>query len=77
MRTVKNLKFRDKKFYGYKYSNMSIDSVKGSYHSGIDTDPWLRSFFLGINVRSSCYACRFKKQYRVTDFSIWDYFEVY
>ncbi len=56
---------------------MSFDSVKGSYHSGIVTDPWLRSFFSGINVRPSCYACRFKKQYRVTDFTIWDCFEVY
>ena len=70
-------KFRDKKFYRYKYSNMSFDSVKGSYHAGIDTDPWLRSFFSGINVRPSCYACSFKKQYRVTDFTIWDCFEVY
>ena len=35
MRTIKILKFRDKKFYGYKYSNMSIDSVKGSCHSGV------------------------------------------
>lgn len=70
-------KFRDKNFYGYKYSNMSFDLEKGSYHAGIDTAPWLRSFFSGINVRPSCYACRFKKQYRVTDFTIWDCFEVY
>ena len=74
---LKHLKFRDKKFYGYKYSNMSFDSKKGAYHAGIDTDPWLRSFFSGINVRPSCFACRFKKQYRVTDFTIWDCFEVY
>lgn len=53
MKTIKNLKFRDKKFYRYKYSNMSFDSVKGSYHSGIDTDPWLRSFFLDMNVRQA------------------------
>lgn len=53
MRTIKNLKFRNKKFYRYKYSNMSFDSVKGSYHSGIDTDPWLRSFFLDMNVRQA------------------------
>lgn len=32
---------------------MSFDSGKGSYHSGIDTVPWLRSFFLGINVRQA------------------------
>lgn len=53
MRTIKNLKFRDKKFYRYKYSNMSFDSVKGSYHSGIDTVPCLRSFFLDMNVRQA------------------------
>ena len=52
MRTIKNLKFRDKKFYGYNYSNMSIDSV-GSCHSGIDTVPCLRSFFLDMNVRQA------------------------
>lgn len=74
---LRHLKFRDKKYYGYKYSNMSFDSVRGAYHAGIDTDPWLRSFFSGINVRPSCFACRFKKQYRVTDFTIWDCFEVY
>lgn len=74
---IQHLKFRDKTFYGYKYSNMSFDSAKGTYHAGIDTDPWLRSFFSGINVRPSCFACRFKKQYRVTDFTIWDCFEVY
>ena len=51
--------------------------LKIFYHAGIDTDPWLRSFFSGINVRPSCFACRFKKQYRVTDFTIWDCFEVY
>lgn len=53
MRTIKNLKFRDKKFYEYKYSNMSIDSVKGSCYSGIDIVPCLRSFFLDMNVRQA------------------------
>ena len=70
-----HLKFRDKQFYGYKYSNISFDSEKGSYHEGIDTDPWLRSFFSGINVRPSCYTCKFKKRYRVTDITMWDCFE--
>lgn len=61
MRTIKNLKFRDKKFYRYKYSNMSFNTVKGSYHSGIDTIPCLRSFFLGHEYTTSCYACTFKE----------------
>lgn len=72
---LEHLKFRDKQFYGYKYSNMSFTSKKGTYHEGIDTDPWLRSFFSGINVRPSCYSCRFKKRYRVTDITMWDCFE--
>lgn len=72
---LEHLKFRNKQFYGYKYSNMSFSSKKGVYHEGIDTDPWLRSFFSGINVRPSCFACRFKKRYRVTDLTLWDCFE--
>lgn len=72
---LEHLKFRDKQFYGYKYSNMSFTSNKGTYHEGIDTDPWLRSFFSGINVRPSCYTCKFKKRYRVTDITMWDCFE--
>jgi len=74
---IRNLVFRSKRFHGYKYSNMSFEGDKGSYHAGIDTDPWLRSFFAGINVRPSCFACRFKKRYRMTDVTIWDCFEVW
>lgn len=72
---LEQLKFRDKQFYGYKYSNMSFRSKTGTYHEGIDTDPWLRSFFSGINVRPSCFNCQFKKRYRVTDLTLWDCFE--
>lgn len=73
---VENLQFRDKHF-GYKYSNLSIRfSDSTSYHEGIDTDKWLRSFFSGINVRPSCFDCHFKKRYRVSDITIWDCFDV-
>lgn len=72
---LEHLKFRDKQLYGYKYSNISFTSNKGTYHEGIDTDPWLRSFFSGINVRPSCYTCKFKKRYRITDITMWDCFE--
>ncbi len=73
---VDNLLFRDK-YFGYKYSNLSIRfSDTTSYHEGIDTDKWLRSFFSGINVRPSCFKCNFKKRYRVSDITIWDCFDV-
>lgn len=72
-----NVRFRDKCF-GYKYSTMNICTTKnnGSYHRGIESDPWLRAFFSGICNRPSCYDCSFRKRYRVSDFTIWDCFSV-
>lgn len=73
---IENIAFRDK-HYGYKYSTMSVfRKTSKNYHEGIDTDPYLRAFFQHISVRPSCFACAFKKQYRLTDFTIWDCFDV-
>lgn len=74
---VENVRFRDK-FYGYKYSTMNLKtkSNNGNYHHGIESDPWLRAFFSNICDRPSCHKCKFKKQYRVSDITIWDCFNV-
>lgn len=75
-KNVKKVYFREK-FYGYKYSNLSIyDENKNVYHNGVDTDPYLRAFFSNIACRPSCYNCRFKEQLHKADFTIWDCFEV-
>lgn len=72
-----NIRFRDK-FYGYKYSTMSIiQNGKNVYHAGSQLDPMLRAFFSDTCDRPSCYECPFKKRYRVSDFTIWDCFSVY
>ena len=72
-----NIRFRDK-FYGYKYSTMSIiQNGKNVYHAGSQQDPMLRDFFADVCDRPSCYECPFKKRYRVSDFTIWDCFSVY
>lgn len=72
-----NVKFRDK-VYGYKYSAMTMydQNQKPWYVEGIDTDIMLRAFFNNISPRPSCFACPSKKRYRVTDFTIWDCFDV-
>lgn len=73
---VKKAFFREK-YYGYKYSNLSIYDDKGVlYHNGIETDPYLRAFFSNIACRPSCYNCHFKEQLHKADFTIWDCFEV-
>lgn len=72
-----NIRFRDK-FYGYKYSTMSfIKNGKNIYHCGSQLDPMLRAFFTDICDRPSCYACLFKKRYRMSDLTLWDCFSVY
>ena len=67
--------FRDK-YFGYKYSTITICSDEKEYHSGVESDQWLRAFFSEICDRPSCHKCKFKKIYRVSDFTIWDCFTV-
>ncbi len=70
------VKFREKA-HGYKYSAMQLLSDKGPFYTeGIDTDPFLRLFFNNVTDRPSCYSCHAKKRYRVTDFTMWDCFDV-
>ena len=76
---IENIRFRDK-YYGYGYSTMSIyvkkNSAKKDYHRGIESDLYLRTFFSGICDRPSCGSCSFRKQYHISDFTIWDCFSV-
>ena len=75
---ILSVRFRDK-YYGYKYSTMNVitNNNNGNYHHGVESDLWLRTFFSNICDRPSCHECRFKKQYRISDITIWDCFNVY
>ena len=74
---ILSVRFRDK-HYGYKYSTMNVisDRNNGNYHRGVESDPWLRAFFSNICVRPSCHNCKFRKLHHVSDFTIWDCFQV-
>ena len=73
---IKKISFRDKEKYGYKYSMMTIKSESFKYSEGIDTDPYLRAFFCDFSDRPSCYKCYFKHLYHISDFTIWDCFNI-
>lgn len=77
-RTIKEVRFRDK-YYGYKYSTVKLLTSEGEepYHRGRESDVWFRAFFSNICDRPACYDCRFKKRYRVSDFTIWDCFPIW
>ena len=74
---LNSIRFRDKKF-GYQYSTMYISSDKGNVErGGIESDQWLRMFFSGMIIRPSCSACVFRNPDRVSDFTIWDCFNIH
>lgn len=70
---ITSVRFRDK-YYGYTYPTMNVaaDKQKHTYHCGAESDPYLRAFLSGICSRPSCYSCKFRKRYRVSDFTLWD-----
>lgn len=72
----KNIYFRWK-HYGYKYSTMSIFNATNQeiYYAGVESDKMLRAYFTNNCARETCYDCVFKKRYRISDFTIWDYFQ--
>lgn len=73
---IKSVSFRDKSKYGYKYTQMKITSKNKIYQNGVETDPYLRAFFNGYSIRKSCLNCKLKKRYRVSDFTMWDCFNI-
>ena len=75
--TFKKVLFREKR-PGYNYTSFSLynENPRLDYHKGVESEPFMRSFFSNMNVRPSCYDCKFKKRYRVSDFTIWDCYDV-
>ena len=73
----RKMQFREKRL-SYNYTSFSIfnDKPELDYHQGVEREQFMRSFFSDMNVRPSCYDCKFKKRYRVSDFTIWDCYDV-
>ena len=73
----KKMLFREKRL-SYNYTSFSIfnNEPELNYHQGVEREQFMRSFFSDMNVRPSCYDCKFKKRYRVSDFTIWDCYDV-
>lgn len=74
---IESIRFRDKTL-GYHFSTMEVKYNKNNtQRGGIESQPWLRMFFSGMIIRESCSKCKFRSQYRNSDFTIWDCFNVY
>ncbi len=79
LQQVGKVKFRDKNPYGYEYTRMTFYDMSGNvcYSSGPESNEMLRSFVSNTSTRPSCYKCKFKKTKRVSDFTIWDCYNIY
>ena len=74
---ISSIRFRDKEL-GYQYSTMKVSYQSGkTIRKGSESDCWLRMFLSGMIIRPSCTDCKFKSPNRVSDFTIWDCFNVY
>lgn len=72
-----NLRFRDKDRFGYMYSQFAVKlSNEKTIYEGIERNIMMRAFFSEICNRPSCYDCKFKKQHRRSDITIWDCFDL-
>ncbi len=72
---IASLRFRDKKKYGYRFTQMEVvykEPNIDTYYAGKESDPYLRAFFENYCDRPSCHECNFRKQYRVSDITLWD-----
>lgn len=74
---IRKVLFREK-ILCYNYTSFSAynEDPQKDYHKGVEREQFMRSFFSDINVRPACYDCKFKKRYRVSDFTIWDCYDV-
>lgn len=74
--TFDRVVFRDK-YNGYSHTTMSLyRDGECLYHNGLEYDPMLKLFFKSLISRPSCGKCAFKKAERVSDFTLWDCFNV-
>ncbi len=73
---IKSVYFRDKA-KGYHYGQLKLNYNNGNdYCAGTEYDPMLRAYFSNNCIRPSCYSCMFKGEDRVSDFTMWDCFDL-
>lgn len=72
---IKNASFRNKD-KGWATFSMRLDRKKGFYRKDLETDPYLYAFLHNLDLRESCYDCRFKTVKRCSDLTLADFWGV-
>ena len=73
---IQSISFRSKNISWERFSLKILYSNGNEYKICLDKDLYMQGFLQDLYLRPSCHACRFKKEHRVSDFTIADFWGV-
>lgn len=73
---LKSVFFRDKSKEGWSKYNVRYNFEKTVKYVNNQTDSYMRMFLKDLNLRQSCYSCKFKEEKRNSDITVADYWGI-
>lgn len=70
---IKKINFRCKDTGWKNYSLEIVYENEAKYSEKVSNDSFLRTFVMDMNLRSSCYNCKFKQIHRISDITLADF----
>lgn len=72
---IKNIEFRNKD-NGWHLYNLKIELKNETYSNNQNNDDYMKAFLRNTSLRESCYNCCFKKENRISDVTLADFWGV-
>lgn len=74
--TIRNVNLRDKSL-GWKTSSLYVEFENGNvYCNTFSNDPYIKAFLTNLDLRNSCYSCKFKTTNHKSDITVADYWGI-
>lgn len=74
--SITNISFRDKSL-GWKTYSMRVEFENGNvYCTAFGNDPYMKAFLANLDLRDSCYSCKFKNTKHKSDITVADYWGI-
>lgn len=74
--SITNISFRDKSL-GWKTFSMRVEFENGNvYCTAFGNDPYMKAFLANLDLRDSCYSCKFKNTKHKSDITVADYWGI-
>lgn len=74
--SITKINFRDKSL-GWKVCSLRVDFENGNvYCNTFGNDPYMKAFLANMDLRESCYTCKFKSTKHKSDITVADYWGI-